>query len=616
MAAGRTKSKMSTASKPSEASATSGGAGQGSFRQAQAWLHTWCGLWFSWLLFAVFLTGTLAVFDEPITHWMQPEHRAEEAADAAAAARPTDRADPTAVPAAAPASRAQRLRWGIDYMERQHPGAGMWELWPSDAKGGGRLSVYWFDANQRYADARLDPRTGAPLQTAAKAAAPTGRATLGGHHFVDFHYELHAGRIGLWIVGIAAVAMLVALVSGVITHKRIFKDFFTFRRRKGQRSWLDAHNAVAVLTLPFQFMIAYTGLVLSAPSFVPAPKLFHYGSDRAAQQKYAADLTGLPKLQRSGQPMTVPDLEAFAARGQQLIGQTVRAVVVDLPGDANARIGVYGWNDEDESQQRLSPTTGMAMFSAATGELLRLRPPGGADGGNALLAQSAMQGLHMATFGGWAVKWIYFVCGLAGTAMMGTGAVLFMVKRRHKHHEHHEHQGEFGSATARVYRLVEGLNVAAIAGLALACMAYLWINRLLPAALDQRAVWELRGFFAVWALALCHAFLRPPARAWTAQLGLLGALGLLLPLLDWLSTGDHLPAQFARGDWESIGVQLVAMAIGALALGAVRHLRRKRRAAGVLPSGRNAARPTDDRTDAPPASMTAAPSDSPAEVRP
>lgn len=578
---------MATGARKSTASAASGGAGQGSFRQAQAWLHTWCGLWFSWLLFAVFLTGTLAVFDEPITHWMSPEHRAEEAAEAIAAARPAD-------PTGAPASRTQRLRWGVDYMERHHPGAGMWELWPSDAQGGGKLSVYWFDASQQYADARLDPRTGAPLPAAA-VAEPTDhveRATLGGHHFVDFHDELHAGRIGLWIVGIAAVAMLVALVSGVITHKRIFKDFFTFRHRKGQRSWLDAHNAVAVLTLPFQFMIAYTGLVISAPSFMPAPQLFHYGSDRAAQQQYAADLTGLPKPQRSGQPMPVPDLEAFAARGQKLIGQAVRAVVIDLPGDANARIGVYGWNDGDEAQQRLSPTTGMAMFSAATGELLRLRPPGGADGGNALLAQSAMQGLHMATFGGWALKWLYFACGLAGTAMMGTGAVLFMVKRRHKH------QGEFGSATARIYRLIEGLNVAAIAGLALACMAYLWINRLLPAALDQRAAWELRGFFAVWALALGHAFLRPPACAWITQFGALAALGLLLPLLDWASTGDHLFAQLARGDRESVGVQLTAMAIGALALGAVRHLRRKRRAGGLQPSGRNAARPTENPTEA------------------
>ena len=34
------------------------------------------------------------------------------------------------------------------------------------------------------------------------------RATQGGHHFVDFHYELHAGRIGVWIVGITTMIML------------------------------------------------------------------------------------------------------------------------------------------------------------------------------------------------------------------------------------------------------------------------------------------------------------------------------------------------------------------------------------------------------------------------
>jgi hypothetical protein len=43
-------------------------------------------------------------------------------------------------------------------------------------------------------------------------------------------------------------------------HRRIFADFFTFRRNKGQRSWLDAHNATAVLALPFH-LITYTGLI-------------------------------------------------------------------------------------------------------------------------------------------------------------------------------------------------------------------------------------------------------------------------------------------------------------------------------------------------------------------
>lgn len=534
--------------------AAGNGAGEGGFRQAQAWLHTWCGLWFSWLLFAVFLTGTLAVFDEPISHWMTPEHHAEEAAAAAA-------------PKVATAGRAQRLAWGTAYMAEHHPQAQMWELWPADAQGAGELKVYWFDAKGEYAAAALDPATGAAL--AADTATPV-RGTLAGHHFVDFHYELHAGQVGLWIVGIAALAMLVALVSGVITHKRIFKDFFTFRPKKGQRSWLDAHNAVAVLTLPFQLMIAYTGIVISGLTFMPAAKLAHYGSDKAAQQQFMADLNG-GKPARRGIAMPVPELESFAARGQALMGQPVRAVVIDHPGDAAARIGVYGWNGEAESLHRLSPTTGMASFSAATGEVLQVRLPGAADGGTAALAQSAMGGLHMASFGGWAVKWLYFLCGLAGTAMMGTGACLFMVKRRGKHGT------EFGAATARVYRLVEGLNVAAIAGLGIACIGYLWANRLVPLGLAQRADWELRVFFGLWLLALVHALLRKPGAAWREQMGLLAALCLLLPVLNLATTGDWPLAQWLRGDWESAGVEAVSVAFGLAAVAALRFLRRRER---------------------------------------
>ena len=538
-----------------KAQATSG-AGQGGFRQAQAWLHTWCGLWFSWLLFAVFLTGTLAVFAEPITHWMTPEHHAEEAAALAAPATPT-------------ASLGQRLDWGVAYMEKHHPGAGMWELWPADAKGAGELRVFWFDSQRQYASAELDAATGAALAAADHAPA---RQTLGGQHFVDFHYELHAGKVGLWIVGIAALAMLVALVSGVITHKRIFKDFFTFRTRKGQRSWLDAHNAVAVLTLPFQFMIAYTGIVISGLTFMPAGVVTQFGAGGAMAFQAALNEPGKP--QPSGQPMALPSLESFARRGEQLMGQPVRAVVIDHPGDAAARIGVYGWNEDAGARRRLSPTSGLAMFSAATGEVLQVRLPGGVDGGKASLTQSVLAGLHMVAFGGFALKWLYFLCGLAGSAMMATGAILFIVKRRPRH------LGEFGGATARVYGLIEAANVAAIAGLGLACISFLWANRLVPLGLAQRDDWELAVFFAVWALALVHALARPAAAAWKEQLGLLAALCLLLPLLNALTVGDHLGAQLLRGDWESAGVELFALATGLAAVWGRRSMARRKSLAG------------------------------------
>ena len=43
------------------------------FRQSMAWLHTWSGLLFGWLLFVVFACGTTAYFQEEVTRWMQPE---------------------------------------------------------------------------------------------------------------------------------------------------------------------------------------------------------------------------------------------------------------------------------------------------------------------------------------------------------------------------------------------------------------------------------------------------------------------------------------------------------------------------------------------------------------
>ncbi|KGH28199.1 PepSY-associated TM helix domain-containing protein [Comamonas testosteroni] len=531
------------------------GAGQGSFRQAQAWLHTWCGLWFSWLLYAIFLTGTLAVFEEPITHWMTPEHHALEQAGA----QQSDAAQ------AAKSSLSQRLQWGMTYMERQHPGADMWELWPADAKGGGDLHVYWFDGDGQYAAAQLDPASGSAVDA---SEAPRVRQTSGGHHFVDFHYQLHSGQLGLWIVGIAALAMLVALVSGVITHRRIFKDFFTFRARKGQRSWLDMHNAVAVLTLPFQFMIAYTGIAISCSTFMPAGIAAYFGSSAEALKSFQVALNEPGKPQRSGQSMAVPDLESFVLRGQALIGQPVRAVVIDYPGDAAARIGVYGWNDADDLSKRLSPTSGMAIFSAATAELQQLRLPGGVDGGAASLTQSVIGGLHMATYGGLPLKWLYFICGLAGSAMMATGAILFMVKRRGKH------QGEFGSSSVTVYRMIEAANVAAIAGLGIACVGFLWANRLLPVELALRSRWELVVFFALWMLALLHALLRAPSLAWRDQMAALALLCLLLPVLSFVTTGDHLAAHLQQGDWESAGVELFTLAVGVAAAAAWAWMRR------------------------------------------
>lgn len=46
---------------------------QKNIRQSMAWLHSWTGLLLGWLLFAIFLMGSMSYYRHEITMWMQPE---------------------------------------------------------------------------------------------------------------------------------------------------------------------------------------------------------------------------------------------------------------------------------------------------------------------------------------------------------------------------------------------------------------------------------------------------------------------------------------------------------------------------------------------------------------
>lgn len=476
-----------------------------SLTQSMSWLHTWCGLLLGWLLFAIFLTGTLAVFDREINWWMQPELVDYELEPATAA------------------GVAQR------WLEANHPDAGNWNIGlPTERSP--QLTVSEGE-QRRGGGSVLDPQSGETVQP---------RETVGGNFFFRFHYTLQLPReIGVWVVGFAAMAMLVALISGIVIHKKIFKDFFTFRPAKGQRSWLDGHNASAVLLLPFHLMITYTGLAIFFVLYMPAALDALYASDRQAMQR---DARGGGTMQEAGDrqgarpemgsregrgarretapPAELLPLAEFVAKGEAHYGQgMLSGLSVSNPGRLDARVTV-----RPLLGSRIELTKGEGMtFDGVTGKLLQAPSPSRAS----LLTQRVMAGLHFAQFGGYPMRWLYFLCGLVSCVMIASGLVLYTVKQRRQARS---------TGQLRFLRGVEAINVAVVAGLALACVALLWGNRLLPAELAGRGGWELRLFFAVWLLTLLHAWLREPLQAWREQLGVAALLALALPLLDLLST--------------------------------------------------------------------------------
>ncbi|WP_342243182.1 PepSY-associated TM helix domain-containing protein [Pseudomonas sp. OTU5201] len=454
------------------------------FTQSMAWLHTWGGLLFGWLLFVIFLTGTLAVFDQEIDNWMRPEVPVRAVSQAEAAERALTwlgehKADERIWSISLPSERAPDLV--VSTGGRRH--------------GGGQ---------------HLDPATGEPLAV---------RETAGGLFFFRFHFTLDLPRnIGIWVVGLAAMAMLAALVSGIVIHKKIFKEFFTFRPGKGQRSWLDGHNASAVLLLPFHLMISYTGLVIFFLIYMPAAvdALFEGDFRAYAEAQHGHRHEPSPRGPVAAAQLT--DLGPVLAEAERRMGP-VGGVVIQNPGRADARIEV-----RRVLGNRIALTKGQNMvFDGVTGDLLEGPPEMRA----AQLTQRVMAGLHFAQFGGYPMRWLYFFCGLVSSAMIATGLFLFTVKRRRR-------PDAEGAVTAALYRAAEPLNVAVVAGLTLACVGLLWANRLLPVELTQRGTWEVRVFLALWVLSLGHAWLRPYLAVWREQLGLAALLCLALPLASFL----------------------------------------------------------------------------------
>lgn len=473
--------------------------------KSMAWLHTWSGLVVGWLLFVIFVGGTIACFDKEIDDWMQPWLHGTELPE-------QPRFD------AAIARTAQR-----------HPVAHSWYVLAGNQRNRATANAAFFDDGSHWHET-LHPVSGEPVPDVA-----------GGDFFFELHYNLHAGNPGMFIVGLAGMMMLVALVAGVIIHKRIFKDFFTFRPRAGgQRAWLDGHNLTGVLGLPFHLMIAYTGVAIFMFSYVTAGVDVAYEGDVFHYFDVAADGFERPE---EGRPLaSLHSLDALVPDARERLGQPVTWASVHHPDDASAIISFGG-----DHSRRAAWNFEQVHYDARTGAFLHHSRPDSAGYGT----YTFLGGLHMAQFGPHALRWLYFLLGLAGCVMLASGMQVWVAKR----------ERNAGSGHA----LVRGLNVGVVAGMPLAVAAMAVANRLLPFDLADRRSNEIGVFCLAWALAAGWGAWRDRrGRGWRDLYAGTALLLLALPVVNFLTTpGSHLLATIGRSDWALASVDLSALVFGA-----------------------------------------------------
>jgi uncharacterized iron-regulated membrane protein len=525
------------------------------FRQAMAWLHTWFGLVLGFVLMAAFFFGALSVFDREFDRWAIPATRIE--------AQPMPSYEAVLRPAF---ERMQPTAEAIDAMRPRADGAlperfdtiAYWSAYTTHRDPVVALFAGFEVPNARhageqiYAEATIDPRDGRLL--------PSDQLKIGSGFFYPMHYGLTLDwkNLGIFIVGFSALVMLAALVSGVVMHRKIFREFFTFRPGKQRlRSTLDLHNLTGVVALPFHFFFAFTGLLIFAATyyFPLGHTQLHELHDRGAALE--AQQTGLPHT-RAGVPAGLANVDAMVAEARERWEAKGKAgdvgfLVLMHVGDANGYVSVYRAGTD-----RIALVGDGIHFKASTGALIREDP---AATPVARVAEF-LTGLHLQHFRHWLLRWLYVLGGLAGAVCIATGFVFFVEKRKRQHAA----RGQQGA------RVVDALAVASVTGMVLAALGILVANRLLPEGLPLRGDWEQRAFWATWVLALLHAVWRsaPVARglpnpAWREQAWAIAAFAVLAAMLNWITTGDHLLSTLSSGYWPVAGVDLTLLAVSVIA---------------------------------------------------
>ena len=340
-------------------------------------LHTWCGVVSALFLIVCFLAGALTLFLDDLNRWAAPP-------------------PPSVMPAPDARQQAQLLDYMAAHPEitttftlhlRTTADAPAPLSWERDGE------QFWAtrDANGQWR------RFSAPLPAL-------------GEVLDDLHRTAGIpGAVGGYTMGVVAVLYALALISGtVLLLPRLKRQLFALRPEGGRRRvWLDLHNLLGLTALPFHLVIAITTAVF----------VFYAPLEQAMRALSPAADTGVAEAAGQGELLPPATLLARAQAFAPAL-QAERMVFDALDDRAEALVVVLGG----------TATGGRRLYVALNpyGGALRYRNSGGSF---YHAASDAFAALHFGNYGGYPLRWLYFVLALAGAVLFYTGNLLWLGKR-------------------------------------------------------------------------------------------------------------------------------------------------------------------------------------------
>lgn len=392
----------------------------------------------------------------------------------------------------------------------------------------------------------------------------------------EFFYRLHFfaqlnlfGRSGYLLAGLVAFFFLFAVVTGVIIHwKKIIQGFYVFRpKAKWKTIWTDAHVALGMIGLPYQFIFALTGtyLIIGYTIMLPPVEAVMFGGDGK-------------KLQQAMEYNTVAE---YGFEGNRLdkktnIAQFVDSTLVRWPelqlnglqifnyGDTNMHVKVSG--SPSYSDELLG--TGYLTYRVRDGKLVDQKDPYNnisyAEGSTDLLRR-----LHYGDFGGYGMKLVYLVLGFITCFVILSGVLIWLVARKNKSVSIAKQR--FNTWLVHVYMAV-CLSLYPITAIAFIAMKFFTNG---PET--SRMTFLYQVFFWGW-LAFIVFFLikRNDRFTNTGSLLLGGLLGMFVPISNGLVTGNWLWVSWSKGYSQIFVVDAFWIAMSLTAFAVLMKLRKNR----------------------------------------
>lgn len=466
--------------------------------KAMVAVHGWSGILLGLLLYAVVLTGTAAVFATEIGAWSAGHVTTRSAFD-----RPID-----ATIRGLAAKTPHKFREAVNLFEIGDHGLGVFfhrdEI---DAKGAPTERGIYYQLNK---EGRLDRTIEG---TSEDVFGPRNDDALSSF-LVDTHVRLHVPNPwGLLLTGIVGLAMLVAAISGLLIHRHLFKDIFTLRTKASPvLKDRDLHSVAGTWSLPFAFVLAFTGSFFSfyGTIGVPVVAMAAFSGDIQALSDTVFGNPGKP----DPRPIAIGNLDRVTADAIRRTGDAPTFVAIENFGRADSKITSY----HNPKSGDLEPVA--LLYNGASTSFINAKPQVGVRPSVGGTLTGIMGPLHFGNFAGILSRAIWFGLGFAMCYVTYTGMRLWVVRRRED--------------TRSLAWLERSLTVVGF-GLPLALLASA-ATFLITMPLGSAVYWTTASFLIASAVAIVAGASAPSNEALTQWLkGASGLVSLALPLLRLVS---------------------------------------------------------------------------------